>query len=83
MPRKQGSVKAPSPHADVPIAEREILYGAEDIGKLIDATPNRAFYLLEQKRLPAFKIGNIWAMRPAAWRAWCAAQEAKAGEAAA
>jgi hypothetical protein len=89
MSRKTGAAPAaqddtaPPVAAIQPTAEDEILHGSAAIGKFIGATEQRTFYLLEQGRLPAFKIGRIWAMRPAAWRAWCAAQEAKQAEAAA
>jgi hypothetical protein len=66
-----------------PTAADQVLYGAEAIGDFIGANKHRTFFLLEKGALPAFKIGRIWCMRPSAWRAWCAAQEAKqAGEAA-
>jgi hypothetical protein len=36
------------------------LWGALQIGKVIDRTEQQTNYLLKHKKLPAKKVGNIW-----------------------
>ena len=38
----------------------DVLHGAERIGEYLGLTERQAFWLLEQKKLPARKIGNRW-----------------------
>jgi hypothetical protein len=38
----------------------EAIWGAIEIGKVINAGPRRTFYLLEKGLLPARKIGGVW-----------------------
>ena len=40
--------------------ESDALWGAAAIGWHIGRTRRQAFYLLEQGRLPAQKIGGVW-----------------------
>lgn len=38
----------------------ELIWGAEDIAKLIGRTPRVTFHLLTTGALPAKKVGNRW-----------------------
>jgi hypothetical protein len=41
-------------------AESDIVWGAVEIGKVINRSPRAAFHLLENGRLPARKTGRLW-----------------------
>jgi hypothetical protein len=44
-------------------AELDVVWGAAEIGRVINITPRRAFYLLEEGKIPARKIGKLWSAR--------------------
>ena len=46
-----------------PLAD-DLLTGAENIGKFIGKTTRQTYYLLENRKLRAFKLGAIWHARP-------------------
>ena len=41
----------------------DLLVGAAEIGKFFGADQRRAFYLLQTRQVPAFKIGRLWHAR--------------------
>jgi excisionase family DNA binding protein len=41
----------------------DLLDGADEIARFTGWSKRRVFYLLEQKQLPAFKVGNKWCAR--------------------
>ncbi len=41
----------------------DLLVGADEIGKFLNCNKRRAFYLLETRQVPAFKIGKLWHAR--------------------
>ncbi len=41
----------------------DLLVGADEIGKFLGANTRRAFYLLETRQVPSFKIGRLWHAR--------------------
>jgi hypothetical protein len=44
--------------------EPDLIWGATEIGKVINRTRRQAFSLLENKRLPAKKVGGTWCASP-------------------
>lgn len=38
----------------------ELIWGADEIAKVIDRTPRQTFHMLEKGQLPARKVGNRW-----------------------
>lgn len=41
----------------------DLLKGASAIGAFMGLKPRAAYYLLEKREVPGFKIGNIWYAR--------------------
>ncbi len=41
----------------------DLLVGAAAIGRFLGASQRRAFYLLETRQVPSFKIGRLWHAR--------------------
>lgn len=41
----------------------DLLVGADEIGNFLNCNKRRAFYLLETRQVPAFKIGKLWHAR--------------------
>lgn len=39
----------------------DIIWGCENIARIVNRTPSQTFYLLAKGRLPARKIGDQWA----------------------
>ena len=64
--------------ADTDCIADDTLRGAASIAAFIGEPERRANYLLEQARLPAFKIGRCWHMRKSTYRSFIAGLEAKA-----
>ena len=62
----------PTPDDDVP------LRGVHAIAEHIKQTHRQTSYLLEHGRLPGFKIGEAWFMRPSTYRALVEKLEAEA-----
>ena len=56
----------------------DTLRGAASIAAFLGEPERRANYLLEQNKLPAFKIGRCWHMRKSTYRNFIAELEAKA-----
>jgi hypothetical protein len=48
----------------------DMLRGAAKISEYTGDSERRTQYLLETKRLPAFKIGHVWHMRKSTYRAY-------------
>jgi hypothetical protein len=42
-------------------SENDIVWGAAAIGQVIKRSPRQAVHLLENGRLPARKVGRLWA----------------------
>lgn len=42
------------------VESADIVWGAEDIGEVIQRTPRQTTYLLEKGRLPAKQVGRLW-----------------------
>ena len=42
----------------------DYLHGARSIAEYLGVSPRRAFYLLENKMIPATKLGATWVARP-------------------
>ena len=60
----------------------DMLVGADEIAPHIKKSERQARWLLESKRLPAFKIGGKWHMRKSTYRAFIERLEAEATRAA-
>jgi len=43
-----------------PTSESDVVWGAANIGRVINRPPRQTFYLLEKGLLPARKIGDAW-----------------------
>ena len=56
-------------------AECDVLRSAGAIGDFMGCGRRRAFYMLERRQIPAFKIGNIWHARKSRLKAFMARQE--------
>ena len=56
----------------------DVLHGAEAIAEFIGETARRTHYLLEKKRLPAYKVLGRWRMRRSTYLAFVAKLEAEA-----
>ena len=41
-------------------SDSDVVWGAANIGRVINANPRRTFYLLEKGLIPARKIGDTW-----------------------
>jgi hypothetical protein len=61
---------------------QDMLQGMAEIAVFTGNSERRTNYLLERKRLPAFKIGNIWHMRKSTYRAFIERLESAAMQAA-
>ncbi len=61
----------------------DTLEGAVEIAAHIGKTERQTNHLLEQRRLPAFKIGRCWHMRRSTYQAFIERLEAEAISAAA
>ena len=46
---------------DVQPGDDEVVWGAEDIGRVINRSKRQTVHLLENGRLPAKKVGRLWA----------------------
>ncbi len=46
-----------------PISNDDLLVGAGEIGAFLKCSERRAWYMLEKKNIPAFKIGKKWHAR--------------------
>jgi hypothetical protein len=57
VPNNQAAI-APTPEDD-----DEIVWGAERIGEVIGRTSRQANYLMATGKIPATKIGSLWAAR--------------------
>lgn len=57
-----------------------LLVGADEIGTYLKRNPRQAFYLLERKLIPAFKIGRRWHARKSTLDAFLIAQEQAASD---
>jgi hypothetical protein len=55
--------------------EADFLHGAKAIAGYIGTSPRRAFYLLENRMIPATKLGSTWVARPSRIDAAIAAGE--------
>ena len=53
------------------------VWGAEAIAKLIGLSTRATFHLLENRRLPAKKVGGRWVVLPSALRGFLAGEDAK------
>jgi hypothetical protein len=53
-----------------------IVWGAENIGRVINRNKRQAFYLLESGQLPAKKVGGRWAASVSALRAHFSGEKA-------
>ncbi len=60
----------------------DTLEGAKAIAAHIGKTLRKTNYLLETKRLPAFKFGSVWHMRKSTYRRFVEGLEAAATKAA-
>jgi hypothetical protein len=60
----------------------DTLEGAAAIAAFIGKTERQTEHLLSKRRLPAFKIGNVWHMRRSTYLKFIERLEAKATEAA-
>ncbi len=57
----------------------DLLVGAEAIGCFLNCNRRRAFYLLENELIPAFRIGRRWHARKSTLLRFFAEREATAG----
>jgi hypothetical protein len=62
--------KIPAP---APVSDHDLLWGAEAIGHAIGLPLRKTFWLLENQKLPARKIGNKWVASRARLIAFCTA----------
>src|SRR5690349_19792852 len=53
--------------APISCGAEDMLYGAKEIATFIRRTERQTVWLLESGRLPAFKVGSGWRMRPSAY----------------
>ena len=44
----------------LPVEHHDIVWGAAEIGAVLNLTPTQAWYLLEHDKLPAKKVGKKW-----------------------
>jgi hypothetical protein len=57
-------------------SESDIVWGAADIGKVVNLPPRKAFYSLEKGYPPGRKVGRIWISTRKALLAACDPTEA-------
>ena len=57
----------------------DLLVGAEAIGRFLNCNRRRAFYLLENEFVPAFRIGQRWHARKSTLLRFFAERETMAG----
>ena len=65
-----------------PLPADDMLTGAEEIAAYLKKTRRQVTNLLETNRLPAFKLGGRWHMRPSTYLAFVQELEATALKAA-
>ena len=54
---------SPAREGTIPLAN-DLLNGVKEIGDFIGETSvRRVYYILEQKQIPAFKVGTLWKAR--------------------
>jgi hypothetical protein len=58
-------------------APSDMLVGVEQISDHIEKEKRETYYLCEKRRIPAFKLGNKWHMRPSTYAAFIAEREAE------
>jgi hypothetical protein len=46
--------------ADAPPLGDDVVWGAKEIGRVINQPPRKAFHMLEQGHIPGRKIGKRW-----------------------
>jgi hypothetical protein len=46
----------------------DLIWGIKNIAQEINRTERQTHYLADQKLIPAFKVGNLWAARRSAIR---------------
>lgn len=61
-----------------PPIEGEMLYGTKAIAEFLGIRPRQALHLVEQDRLPNFRVGRVVCANRSTLRAWLAEQEAAA-----
>lgn len=49
-----------SSNLDLTASGSDVVWGAANIGREINVSPRRAFYLLERRLIPGRKIGDTW-----------------------
>jgi hypothetical protein len=71
--RHQRAVPAPAP-----VSDHDLCWGAEAIGRAINLPVRKTFWLLENQKLPAQKIGRTWCASRARLLAFCAGGKVEA-----
>lgn len=51
-------------------SQSDVIWGAADIGREINAAPRKVYWLLESGLLPARKLGRQWVSTKSELRAW-------------
>jgi hypothetical protein len=60
--------KEASPPTSTPDPASDIVWGGQEIGRVINRTPRQTFHMLESRLLPARKIGHAWCASRSALR---------------